>query len=122
MKIINLTPHVINVVHTHGQPALAITPDGSVSRVATSSQQVGVATVGGTDTEPGVSIPIFRVRRGAVVGLPSPVPGVLWLTSALVREAVPNREDVVSPGELVRDDKGQPVGCLGLTQNGEVAP
>jgi hypothetical protein len=34
-----------------------------------------------------------------------------------VRESVPSRKDVVSPGELIRDAKGNPVGCKGFEMN-----
>jgi len=61
-------------------------------------------------------IPLFSRAFGEVIGLPAPAEGVLLIVSALVADASPDRLDLVSPGELVRDDKGQPVGCKGFVR------
>ena len=97
-SFINLTPHQINPVGGE-----AIPPSGVVARCATTTQEVA----------PG----FFSTAFGAVENLPAPQPGVLLIVSALVRGAVPDRADVVSPGELVRDENGQPIGCKGFSVN-----
>ena len=74
-----------------------------------SSQAVTVGEVNG--------IPLTRVSFGAVVDLPPPVEGTIYIVSALVRSAVPNRLDVASPGELVRDSAGAVLGCKSLILN-----
>lgn len=43
--------------------------------------------------------------------------GIYLLVSAMVREALPLRKDLVSPGQLLRDDDGNVIGCLGLVGN-----
>lgn len=111
MTFVNLTPHSVTV---HGGDApLTVPPSGTVARVATATREV--ARVGG--------VPILAQEYGEVTGLPDQQDGVLLVVSALVRLAsaaaraeagMPPREDVVSPGELVRDAAGQPVGCRGL--------
>ena len=105
MTIINLTPHAINVVTPEGMTTFPAS--GQVARCATTTVAAGEA--GG--------IPLTRTTFGEVIGLPAPVEGVLYVVSALVRGAVPNRADVASPGELVRGADGQPVGCKGLVVN-----
>ena len=105
--IVNLTPHAITVVRPGAELGEIFKPDGSVARV-TATRELS-RTVDG--------IPVFRSTYGKVEGLPGEVPGTYWLVSAMVRQAVPHRRDVLSPGELIRDDKGQPTGCRGLEGN-----
>jgi hypothetical protein len=63
------------------------------------------------------AIPLVSVSYGKVEGLPEGVPGTLFVVSALVRAAVPDRTDVASPGDLVRDEKGAVIGCRNLVVN-----
>lgn len=105
MKIVNLTPHVVNVV---GEGACTLPPSGQVARVSSTTTEV--RRVNG--------IPCSAVSYGKVEGLPEPEEGTLYVVSALVRAAVPHRTDVASPGELVRDNDGKPIGCRGLAVNG----
>ena len=102
MEFVNLTPHRVVVVDG---PTLL--PSGQVARCTTTSSPAGQH--GGV----GLSRTVF----GEVVGLPDPIPGVLFIVSALVRSAVLDRHDVASPGDLVRDSAGAVVGCLGFVIN-----
>lgn len=106
MNFANLTPHAIRVLNPDGSLALEIAPSGSVARVATRSEQIG--TLDG--------VPIFRVVRGAVTGLPDG--DGRFIVSLLVRESAPGDVRLFSPGELRRGPDGQPVGCVGLVGNG----
>ena len=104
-RIVNLTPHTINVILPTG---LTVSYQSEwVARVAT--------YVSVTGSHEGV--PLSRQVYGAIVGLPEPREGVLYVVSGLVRSAVPSRTDVASPGELVRNEAGQPIGCLGFVVN-----
>lgn len=109
--IINLTPHKIVVVGEDGTVLAEIAPSGSVARVATSRTEIG--SIDGGD---GVTIPIYSTAFGAVEGLPAPEAGTIFVVSALVAGAAKGREDVVSPGELVRGADGQPIGCRGFSR------
>jgi hypothetical protein len=62
-------------------------------------------------------LPLYQAEFGEVEGLPEPAEGVLYVVSMLVRQAVPERTDVASPGELVRDEQGRVIGCRGLNVN-----
>lgn len=104
--ITNLTPHEITVVGDDGKGAV-FAPSGSVARVSTVTERRG-------DID---GIPVYVPTFGDVEGLPAPQAGEVFIVSALVRLAVPNRTDVMSPGELVRDADGKPIGCRGLTAN-----
>jgi hypothetical protein len=108
MKLVNLTPHTISIISSEGGSSVAVAPSGSVARCATKSVPAGVLHGG---------VALSRVEYGAVEGLPEPTPGTVFVVSALVRAAVPHRQDVASPGDLVRGADGQPVGCRGLVIN-----
>jgi hypothetical protein len=98
----NLTPHAIVVV---GGPTLP--PSGAIARCATKSAPAG--------EHEGVAL--VATAYGTVEGLPEPAPGVLYVVSAIVRSAVPERTDVASPGDLVRNEAGAVVGCRNLVVN-----
>lgn len=85
-KFINLTPHRINVV----------TPEG----VEHEFQSEGVARIDETGfsvLRAHAGVDIRETQYGAVVGLPEPQPGVLYIVSSMVRDRMPGRTDLVSP-------------------------
>lgn len=102
MNLINLTPHAINIVNG---PTLA--PSGHVARVSNVKREAGAVN----------GVTLFTLSKGEVTGLPESAEDTMFVVSAQVREAVPHRTDVASPGDLVRGPDGQPVGCQGLVVN-----
>ena len=62
-------------------------------------------------------VPLITQTFGEVVGLPAPEEGKFYIVSALVRAACPDRYDLGSPAELVRDDAGRIIGCRALEVN-----
>lgn len=103
--LINLTPHALTVFPLGKGDPFELAATGKQARVTAKSVPIGgIFTV---------------VEYGEVTGLPEPKRGVIYIVSGLVRSAVPLRLDVASPGELVRDDAGKPVGCKGLVLNPE---
>ncbi len=105
MNFLNLTPHVLNV-HCGEGNVRVIAPSGAVARVSVTDTPRDA--VGG--------IPTVASAVGDVTGLPAPVTGVVLIVSGMVAAHAP-REDVVSPGALVRDADGRPCGCLGLRRS-----
>lgn len=105
MTLVNLTPHVINVI-LEGS-ALALPTSGQVARVSSKSEKVGEAA----------GVPLFATTFGEVVDLPQPEEGVLYVVSAMVRAALSSRTDLASPGDPVRDGEGKVIGCRGLIVN-----
>lgn len=103
---VNLTPHTLNIHHPCG--VFSLPPSGEVARVAT--VEVDAAPVGHT------AIPTVITSYGEVTGLPDPVAGVMLIVSGMVASASP-RGDVMSPGPLVRDEGGRPIGCRGLRRS-----
>ena len=102
MNFVNLTPHTLNI-HSNGN-VTNIAPSGQIARVNTSYKRNYNA--GGID--------IYNCVYGDLNGLPEPQDFTLYIVSGVVKSAVPNREDVLSPGELIRDSNGKPIGCNGL--------
>ena len=98
MTIINTTPHPINL------PDRTISPSGDLVRVAVQLEDCGSFD----------GIPLVKGSYGTVTGLPPQKEGVLYIVSALVRAALPDRSDLASPARMVRDDKGMIVGCEAL--------
>lgn len=98
---INLTAHTINEVTT----GLMIPRSGIIARVKqetyTYAEHAGV--------------PVYKSVFGEVQGLPEEKKGVMYIVSALTLNAIPShRKDIVAPGNLQRDENGQPVGCVGF--------
>ena len=62
----------------------------------------------------GVIIETFKSAFGEVENLPPQEEGVMVIVSALVASAAKGRDDLLVPGELVRDDGGNIVGCKSL--------
>jgi hypothetical protein len=102
-KIVNLTPHEVNVA------GVTFPPSGTVARVATVQTEAGTLVLGET------TIPVVHNTYGEVEGLPDPEPGVVYLVSALVLSALEAqgiyRDDVfapdTSPQGAIRGPDGQ---------------
>jgi hypothetical protein len=106
-KLINLTPHAINIYDEDRKTLLAtIQPSGQVARVEMT--RVRLSTLFG-------SIPAYISEAGDVTGIPAG--NSLYIVSSMVRLALPKNFNIYSPGELLRDESGQPIGCIGLDSN-----
>jgi len=114
MEYKNLTPHEIKEVGS----GLTFAPQKESARVTVTY----IAVDGGVpecDASGPMDFPmpiIYESRYGEVVGLPEAVPGTIYIVSLLVAQACNERPDLVSPGELVRDERGLPVGCRGFVR------
>lgn len=102
--LLNATPHPLNIVQCDGS-VLTLEASGICPRRESSElveQAIGL-------------IEITRQTLGHIEGLPDPVPGLYFIVSRLVASAT-EREDLLVPGPLVRDDQGRVVGCKGLSR------
>lgn len=106
MELINLTPHAINVVC--GITTRTIPASGTIARVSTESVLVGEIN----------GLPIYQTKYGELEGLPEPKVDTMYIVSAMAAAAAKaaGRDDILSPGELIRDEAGQPIGCRGLVR------
>lgn len=105
VTLLNATPHVLNIVQRDGS-VLTLASSGIVPRCESNEvidQAIGL-------------IEVTRQTLGHVQGLPDPVPGLYFIVSRLVASAADNRDDLLVPGSLIRDDQGKVVGCKGLSR------
>lgn len=107
----NLTPHEVCIYKLNGTvPDLDLVIEAGKEVVRVSCEYVKVdKKVDGID--------LYRPVFGEVTGLPDYEKGTYLLVSAIVREALPLRSDLVSPGQSLRDNDGNVIGCLGLVGN-----
>ena len=113
MKIVNLTPHALNIRQNNGL-LLSVEPSGIVARCQTTKRVVDWLT---DDLHPD-DVPHIQVRKteyGAVEGIPAEESGTIYVTSMLAAQAA-RRGDVLFPGEAIRDANGNIVGCDGLSK------
>ena len=105
MKLKNFTPH--NVVIVINNSTIVIPSDGiaRVTETKTATPSIDVD---------GVIIETFISAFGEVENLPPQEEGVMLIVSALAASAAKGRDDLLVPGELVRDDGGNIVGCKSL--------
>lgn len=115
-RLVNLTPHPLHLHGTRdGHPeVLVVAPSGRVARCSETADPDGHVALGGGAHAPSLDVPVVAVGLGAVVDLPDPAPGTVYVVSRLVVDAEPGRADLVAPYDLVRDDQGRVVGARAL--------
>lgn len=101
MKLINYTPHTINL------PNMSIPPCGEIARCEEITKEAFNVN----------KIQFVYKTYGKVTNLPDNKSEVIYIVSMMVRQALPNRYDLASPGDLIRDENGQITGCLNLVIN-----
>ena len=105
MDIINLTVHDITIVKN--EKTEIIPPSGAVERCEKQEVLIGRVNV----------VDIYKINYGKVTGLPPANKNTVYITSALVAQAVKEmRNDVLIPNDFVRDEKGVIIGCRSLAQ------
>ena len=104
-KMINLTPDAINIYDEDRNLIQTIQPSGQIAVVEMTRWRVG--TLFG-------AVPIYRAEAENVTDMEG---RSLYIVSTVVRLALPENFNLYSPGELLRDESGQPIGCIGLESN-----
>jgi hypothetical protein len=108
---INCTPHELSVYSMDGKTkVLFLQAPFSGASIPRVKAETSIVSVHGL-------VELTHTTYGEVSGLPPYIPGVYLVVSGMVRSALPTRLDLVSPGELVRDMMGCPIGCKGLVVN-----
>lgn len=103
MRLINLCPHPVCILHADG--AKTVIAQSGVARVAVDYRIAGTVEV---DQRP---VEIIEGVYGDVTGLPEPAPDCRYLVSHMVRMALPQRADLLSPANMVRDEQGNILAC-----------
>lgn len=109
-KIINLTPHAINVIK--GEEKIIFPPSGAIARVCTHSIEAGVIN----------NIPIVKTSYGDIDFGVELEEDTIYIVSAIVLSALkainhPNLNQFVAPntGAAIRNTEGQIIGVPGFT-------
>lgn len=103
-NIINMTPHPVTVLDSI-DGVVKVFPKGE-STIRLSVNTVPAEAIAGIAT----STTVF----GEPVGLPEYVEGTYYIVSQLVKSALPQRNDLLVPAEVVRDANGVILGCRSL--------
>lgn len=108
-KIINKTPHTINLMDENLNEILNLPSEGE-ARATTKNVRTG--EVNGT--------PIFAVEYGEPTGLPEPIENTFYVVSRITAESAKaygrTTEDLLLTNDLVRDEQGRIVGCKSFAQ------
>ena len=106
MKLKNFTPH--NVVIVINETTKIVIPSDGIARVTETKTATPSIDVDG------VIIETFKSSFGEVENLPPQEEGVMVIVSAMAADAAKDRNDLLVPGELVRDNDGNIIGCKSL--------
>mgnify|MGYP000998195436 CR=1 FL=1 len=110
MKIINLTPHTLNIYDSANDLVETVPPSGMVAR----------ANVTRTLVEKRGHIEMYASVFFGAKALGAPEPDGVYVVSALylsaLRAAGLDDTGVYVPGEAVRDEAGRVIGCVGLSR------
>ncbi len=112
MKIVNLTPHTVNIKKQDGSID-SYRPSGKVARIETNQTDNTTITDGSN-----AKIDVFHTKYGKVTGIPKAEEGVIYLCSTQV-EINTKRQDVFSPGPPLRDEEKRVIACHGLKKTVE---
>lgn len=107
IEIENRTPHPISFLTDHAEVVLPVVRP--TPRVQPTAEVIGHLRWDD------VLIPVRRTRLHlSVTELPARRENRLLVVSRLVAEAVPDRDDLLFPDEVVRDATGAAIGCHAL--------
>lgn len=103
-KIINKVPHPVYILDSEDRIITTFPKSNGMIRLEEVSKPVG--TLDG--------IPICSTTWGDTQDVPEVVPGVYYIVSQLVKNALPDRPDFLVPKDVVRDENGNIIGCRAL--------
>lgn len=102
-QIKNFTPHPISICNNAGEVTRVIQSEGLV--------RLKAVTVPAGEID---GIPVSKTEFGKPEGLPEFQEEVFIVVSQLVKTALSFRTDLLVPAEVVRDEKGNIIGCKSL--------
>jgi glucose-6-phosphate dehydrogenase assembly protein OpcA len=104
MKVINLTPHDLNL-YKGGECVETIKSEG-FARAEQVNTHIG--NING--------YPLSKVTYGEAENMPEPKSGAIYVVSSITAQALKHRNDVVTPTGMVRDENGRIIGCTGFAK------
>lgn len=114
-KIVNATPHDINLMDASGNVIARYPASGRPIRL---TERRAVAFEMPVEIARGawIAVPIVTLRHTAE--MPREETGVYYIVSAMVANAYPERRDLLTIDGTVRDERGQMIGCRGFATRG----
>jgi hypothetical protein len=110
-ELINLTPHPINIKTSTGE--IIEIPSSGEARCDPKTMVVDALVKKDWSGSP---ITVTKVELGDVVGLPPEEEGKYYFVSRPVAEKLKGlRNDLVVSGTSIRDEKGRPIACDGVS-------
>ncbi len=100
--IFNLTPHPIHILDEDNKIIRAYPTSGSVARVGVINTKKGFTID---------DIPVFSKEFTEAINVPEYKFGTFYIVSQIVKAALPNRDDLIVPDDIVRDNVGNIIGC-----------
>lgn len=134
MPITNLTPHKLDIEVASGSIIVIPTTAGSTAGTKLIARCIEQAVPAGEIVLGDETIKLYGTTYGAVelievtddkdmlqVGdampFPEPQDGVFYAVSFMVRDRMPKRTDVISPGKAIRTPDGKIIGAKGFSAN-----
>jgi hypothetical protein len=106
--IINLTPHAVTLfTKSDLSSKREFQSSGKVARCKQTNESVGQIN----------DINLTKTVFGEIEDLPDPQENTFYIVSRIVREAAKERNDLLVPNEIVRNDDNQIIGCLSFAVN-----
>ena len=101
---VNMTPHPINLLTNEGKEIDIIEPSGETIRLEEEWSPIGTFDIRGE------SFPLMHCEYSSG-DVPEPGEGTIFIVSAMVANAYPERKDFVIVAKTVRDENGRICGC-----------
>lgn len=114
MKLVNKNPHPFNL-YKDGELVLSLDKADKPARVDTKQVKINDIIVDNVNSSLPLKVDINSTKFGEIKDLPALQDGVLYIVSRIVASAS-DRDDLVIPNDLVRDDDGQVIGCRALAK------
>lgn len=108
VKIVNVTPHEVHDVNT----GLRFQQSGKVARAIMESNEIVEHPLNN------LGIGVYESKLKLIVNMPEKEEGTIYIVSALVMKYLQDkRDDIVCPGNVIRDKDGAVIGCQGFKRN-----
>jgi len=114
VKLVNLTPHPIDIFNEQGEKILSIPPSGVILRAITKKVKIGEVN----------GVPIYKVEYN-IPRLPEPREDTVYIVSSIILQILKiheiQRSDILAPdtSNPVRDQKGNIIGVKAFIVMGD---
>lgn len=105
IHVLNCTPHTLNIYNHEGEEIQTVSPSGIVLRVELAYETTAYMN----------GFPIQNAKVLSIDPLPAQRDGQIIVASGMYRAYV-LRSDVYQLGNLMRDEEGRVIGCVGLSR------